>query len=528
MPTKVPIKERPTAAQIETAARMLGDAERPRYPFGLEGPFIGVHLTDAQGGPVYDYEPQPRQYFAHNCCADEIFFGGGVYGGKTWWAENHVLMHCLAWGKDANTIILRRTFPMLEKSIIQEVVIPRWHGKLGNYNADKHVFFWNNGAKTWFGHIERWADIYQYDSAQFTLVAFEELTQFEERMYQFMFSRLRSPYNPDIHPQMISTSNPGGLGHRWVADKFVENHVSGEIYEAIYPAQRLPSGKVLPEQHVQRIYIQSTYTDNEKGLAADPGYVARMLANMDDRQIRAKMKADWRQCDGLAFPEFDKELHMVKSFPIPPDWKVIRSLDWGYSAPFSVGWWTRSPQDGTIYRIDEIYGAKRGAKGGVTGLKKSPDEVRRVILNREDAMVGMGHYPQPQTGPADSAIWASLGGEKSIGFLINEGGTLFRPAQKGPGSRDLALACLHSLLRINEDTGKPGVLIFEHCTESKRQLEYLALDEDDAEKVDSLQEDHIYDEWGYALIAMIGKRAATQRTPPLAWFEQQAYTESLV
>ena len=54
-------------------------------------------------------------------------------------------------------------------------------------------------------------------------------------------------------------------------------------------------------------------------------------------------------------------------FPIPSHWRIDRSFDYGYSAPFSVGWWATADGEtpvshgrifpkGTLIRIHEWYG----------------------------------------------------------------------------------------------------------------------------------------------------------------------------
>ena len=75
--------------------------EPPRFPFGLGAPWDGITLSDGRGNEFYTYTPQPRQWFAHNCMCDEIFYGGSMYGGKTYWGVHHHMMHCLKHGRDA-------------------------------------------------------------------------------------------------------------------------------------------------------------------------------------------------------------------------------------------------------------------------------------------------------------------------------------------------------------------------------------------------------------------------------------------
>lgn len=55
---------------------------------------------------------------------------------------------------------------------------------------------------------------------QFDLILFDELTHFTWEEYSFMFSRNR-PSGPGTFVGVRATTNPGGVGHGWVKDRFI-------------------------------------------------------------------------------------------------------------------------------------------------------------------------------------------------------------------------------------------------------------------------------------------------------------------
>jgi predicted phage terminase large subunit-like protein len=60
---------------------------------------------------------------------------------------------------------------------------------------------------------------------------FDELTQFTQADYRFLFSRLRRSSGGKIPLRMRSASNPGGKGHDWVKRRFLTEGVThGRIY----------------------------------------------------------------------------------------------------------------------------------------------------------------------------------------------------------------------------------------------------------------------------------------------------------
>jgi hypothetical protein len=83
------------------------------------------------------------------------------------------------------------------------------------------LFTFPSGAKLAFGYLETEADKFRYQGAEFQFIGFDELTQFTETQYRYLFSRLRRLENCPIPLRMRSASNPGGVGHDWVKQRFL-------------------------------------------------------------------------------------------------------------------------------------------------------------------------------------------------------------------------------------------------------------------------------------------------------------------
>jgi len=489
--------------------------------FNLKGPFLGFDVERPSAGgnveKLLSYRPQPKQAFAHNCGCDEIGFGGAVGGGKTYAGLYHCAMHCLLFGPAANTLVLRRTYRQLETSIIPHV-LRAWDGKLGKYSADSHVFRWRNGATTWFGHMETVDDKENYQSSQFSFVLWEQLEQFTEEQYRFVFLRTRSE-DAHVKPQTFATFNPGGIGQAWIKRRFIEGKEPYVAYEFREPELRLPSGLVIPEQRYRRIFIPSYLEDNEELLKKDPGYLARLRANLSDREYAAYRRGDWDFFEGMAFPEWDENVHVCSEFNVPAHWKVIRVLDWGYSSPFWVGWIAQDPESGTVFVVRELYGAVRGTRGAIKGASMTAPEVRRTILEHEDAFREAGVLLAVSYGVADPSIWSEQGGTGgSVGFELNRGGTLFK---RGSKDRVLRKELFHQYLRINEVTGKPRLQVFECCRELRRMMPALPRSEKNPEIVDPNSENHAYDAVGYGL-AELNRAPARRRDTAQEWAAVEA------
>jgi len=483
-----------------------------KYPFGMKGPFDGLNLraTAVDGRQTtVQYRPNAKQRLAHNCCADEIFYGGAVGGGKSYFLLWHNALHCINHKAAANTVLFRRTYDELEGSLILDHVM-LFDGVLGKYLKDDRRFNWDSGAVTWFRHLEKPEDVRKHLSRQYTLIGFDELTHFTYEMYSTLFGRLRSARDRRIHPQILSASNPRGIGHRWVKERFVEALVPNVVHEFQLPAE-------MGGQIYTRIYIPAVLDDNTALMDADPLYKGRMRVAMTEDMYHAYVEGDWDFFELMAFPEWDAETHVVDDFTVPAHWKVIRAIDWGYSSPFSVGWWAQDPDTKAIYRVAEWYGGRRGAQGAIHGLQMSGREVRQGILDRERANVQAGNWPAPWDGVGAQDMWSHSGSGACVADLINEGSQLFHMCNR---DRMLGLQAIHRALRMDPATGSPGLMCFRSCKEFTKQIDNLLLDERNPEDIAPRQEDHVYDETRYAVVELLESPAFKADPEEQYWLER--------
>lgn len=70
----------------------------------------------------------------------------------------------------------------------------------------KPQFVFSSGAKVVFDHLERYSDCLSYQGSQIPLIAFDELTHFDEDVFWYMFSRIRSDSGVDGY--IRATTNP--------------------------------------------------------------------------------------------------------------------------------------------------------------------------------------------------------------------------------------------------------------------------------------------------------------------------------
>lgn len=438
------------------------------------------------------WKPQPRQAAFMARPEHEALYGGAAGGGKS----DAIIIEALRQVHIPHykALILRKTYPQLAELIDKSL---NYYPKTfpgAKYNYSSRTWTFPSGAKIIFGSMQHAKDKVKYQGQAYDFIAFDELTHFTWEEYSYLFSRNR-PNGPGTRVYMRATANPGGIGHGWVKERFIT---------AAKPMQTItepitwvdPSGETHKSEH-KRIFVPSSVFDNPALLQNDPEYVQR-LASMPEADKRALLYGDWDSFSGQVFTEWRndhdhyadrKNTHVVEPFPVPQDWAIWCGLDWGYSRPFSVGWYAVD-HERRIYRIRELYGCTGEPN---VGVKWEPSEVARKIkeIEKEDPNL-IGRRIQ-RVG--DPAIWGSDGTE-SIGALMERERVYF---EKGDHARIDGKMQMHHRLAFDEE-GYAMLYVFNTCKHFIRTVPNLVYDETNVEDIDTDGEDHIYDECRYVLM----------------------------
>jgi hypothetical protein len=279
---------------------------------------------------------------------------------------------------------------------------------------------------------------------------------------------------------MRLASNPGGPGHGFLKQRFVD-----VARNTVY---------VDPDTGLKRRFVPATLEDNPY---LDAVAYDRRLAAMSEDLRRMYRHGDWDVFAGQYYPEFRREIHVIKPFELPSWWRRFRSLDYGLDTT-ACYWWAVDGQ-GKCYIYRELYepnlplseAAKR-----ILEMTSSEEQIGYTVASPD-----LWNRRQ-ETGfsGADIMFQAGLGG--------------LTPANH---DRVAGWRALREYLQPYQD--EQGVttarlVIFETCTNLIRTLSALVHDERNPEDVSDRCEQHGPESCRYGIMSR--PQVAVQPKPELS------------
>lgn len=435
-------------------------------------------------------KPNPKQAVFLNDKHKFVAFGGARGGGKSWAVRVKAVLLCLQYA-GIIVMIIRRTYPELRANHIEP--LRRMLGKsFARYNDSKKEYAFPNGSTILFRYCASEKDMDNYQGTEADVIFIDEATQFDEKVFQMFTACLRGVNN--FPKRVYLTCNPGGRGHAWVKRLFIDRRFKEQES---------------PEDYS---FIQALVQDNTALMESQPDYVKQLEA-LPPKLKEAWLYGRWDIFEGQFFEEFTDNpkgyeeriyTHVIPAFNPPKTWPRYRSFDFGYSKPFSCGWWAVDHR-GVIYRIAELYGCSGTPDEGV---KWTVDKIFKEIARIEQEHPYLKGYKIE--GVADPAIWEASHGP-SVADVAAKLGIYF---SKGDNKRIPGWMQMHYRMAFDED-GMPMMYVFDNCKAFIRTIPTLVYSETHVEDLDTKQEDHVADECRYfCMLNPIAPRVNVTQPPP--------------
>lgn len=383
---------------------------------------------------------------------------------NSFWLRWYPIRTMIKWGAQYNLrgihgALFSKDFPTLKDRQISKMAIefPEWLGELKDSKTDGLGF---HIKPEYGGHIlalRNLDDPSKYLSSEFAIIAVEELTENPEDIFDRLRFRLR--WTGISQTKFIAATNPGGTGHSWVKKRWIDRD---------FPIEE--------KEQAEFAYVRALPTDNPH-LASN--YLT-ILDSLPERLRKAYKEGDWDVFAGQYFSEFNRAAHSIAPFPIPPNWRRVRGIDHGRTAPTACLWGALD-QDGNLFIYREYY---------MAGLDADVN-----AQNIHNLSIGEKYW----FTVIDSATFAKTGSGETIHEIYARNGVTAEPA---PKNRLAGWALLHEYLRPDPITEQPRLKFFTTCLNSIRSIPSLVHDQHNPEDLDSNGDDHVADGISYILQSM--------------------------
>lgn len=465
------------------------------------------------------YVPQERQKLFHTTLANEILYGGQAGGGKSYCLRWDLVDICLSL-PGAFCGLFRQTLPMLEENHIVfirdeiEILSDFYRQKIGNYNETRKKVEFINGSVLRFRHLEYDKDCADIQGWELQAAGVDEAAQMSPYRLGYIKSRIRmgnkaerwaelcksEPWRKeylDRVPRYALTSNPGGEGHHWLKENFIDPAPPETIFENRIPRKRGP------DIIKTRIFIPATMYDNRY---LDEDYEAQFsdLPEFQQKQLR---DGDWNVIPG-AFFDCWNEKNIIRPFQVPDHWTRIVSCDWGFAKPYWVGEFVVSDGKPVKGLDGEEITFPEGClilKRESYGRSKNNEGVRR---SAHDVGIEIKAWGEPEIAVLDESAWNKHDYGHSPAERFAQAGVYFSRAD-----RDRILGWQEMYSRI-----KDGMLLsVDTCHHFIRTIATLESDDTKPEDIKKKGEDHAGDGCRYACMARPYKKDRPTKKKP--WFE---------
>lgn len=426
-----------------------------------------------------------------------LLYGGALGGGKSyflrWYSVRRLIILAKHFGIEAPVGMLAcEDYPSLKDRQLSKIgrEFPKWLGKLHeDHKTYGRCFILNErwgGGVLCFRNLD---DPSKYASAEFAFICVDELTKNVYTTFDQLRTRLRAPGLTDVECQFVAGTNPGSVGHGWVKQFWMD--------------------KVFPEEWVKPIDYRSQFA-YVPSLADDNPHLDESYWNMLNTLPEALRKpfryGDWNVFIGQAFMEFSSVNHVVKETMTAPEGAPLyMTMDWGFGAPFSIGWWWVD-NDGRVYRFMEWYGFTGTPN---QGLRLTDSQIAEGIVEREERANLTGKSIIRLANPDafnKKPDYRGGGQGKSTAEVFSDYKIYLTP---GDPSRALKIRQFRERLRVRPGEA-PMMMVYPNCVQFIRTIPSIVMDKNNIEDVDTTCEDHIYDE--AALIGMARPLALSQPT----------------
>jgi hypothetical protein len=308
------------------------------------------HLERVKFSGLCTLFPKQREFFGKAASHRYTLYGGSRGPGKSYALRWLAVWLLLRWARQGHRHVrvglFCETYPDLNERQISKVKVefPPW---LGTYQEAAREFRLHEDYGSGVIAFRNLDDPAKYRSAEFAAMLVDELTMNPVQVFNTLRGSLRWPGIE--HTPFAAASNPGGIGHQWVRDYFIDRNLPPE----------------LRDRADQFAFVRALPSDNPH---LPPAYFKELEAQPEPLR-RAWLLGDWDAVAGAAL-ELDLGVHLVPAFEPPAHWTRFGGFDWGFQHPW-VFIACVADETGNVYVLDTL-----------SGRRMQDDEIAEAICRR--------------------------------------------------------------------------------------------------------------------------------------------------
>jgi PBSX family phage terminase large subunit len=297
---------------------------------------VGVPTKSSELKPQQrPFQPFGAAKILWGCKEEEILMEGPAGTGKTR-AILEKAHFCAMKYSGCRVLLVRKTRESMTESVLvtfEEKVVQEGHSILdGPQRNLRQAYHYPNGSEIVVGGMDKYTRIM---STEYDMICVFEATELAEEEFEALTTRLRNGIMP--YQQIIADCNPGAPSH-WL--------------------NKRPKTKGMTRL-VSRHQDNPVYFNHELKQWTDFGekYRKKLSRLSGTRRLRL-FEGKWAAAEGMIYPEWDEQVHILDKFVIPASWRRIVVVDFGFRNPFVAGWWAID-EDKRMYLYRQIYLSER-------------------------------------------------------------------------------------------------------------------------------------------------------------------------
>jgi phage terminase large subunit len=472
-----------------------------------------------------NYKPHAKQMILHMVplsaeVINIIFFGGDRGGGKSAGILVDAFMFANKY-PGAKCIIIRESVDAVKQSFLDKLptLIPEdvddgfKRHRLYTYKEKSHSYYPSrcillpNGSYITLQPILNYQMAISKQGWEFHYLAVDEVTKHDEKTINYLFSTVRSAQLTDkkgnpyyIPTKIVLSGNPGGKGHKWVKEKYIDTTVVAKDPKTNRPTKtkefveyvkdpRDTSGKTKIKRVIQ--FIPASWQDN-KYLHAS--YVANLMS-LPETKRKMDMDGNWDvvagkmfnvQEDNIIEPRIISDILRKQEKPFD----IYISVDWGFNPSKHSAHWHIVTSDKQMLTFMELYGGDLVFEHFVEKIKEMSEGLVIEATALPHDMFRKGDLHRDREGKIIGETKADVFESLGLNPLS---------VSSGKGQVGLRNDKIHSALTM-KDNGVKKFRISSACIMLLEELDNAVHDDFNPEHIDKSCADHAIDDYGLMLV----------------------------